>query len=445
MGVVFILPFIFLQLPLPSLIFIPSFPYFYYLKIINTSQLYKMLLALSYHQKVKDHFKQQAKTWHYFSITKNKEEQLLQFKTELLKNTYKFDATTENFIYDKVAFAKEKLQLQNLAVTVYQAQYTDELNASIVYLNNEAHIVFSGPITKLLDEDELLAVLAHELTHIKLYSMLDGDLEIADRIITAIANNYNSEAAYFETARLFRLYTEIFCDRGAYNVLEKTAPVITSLVKASTGLDKVNAENYVKQADEIFSAENNLKTLGVSHPENFIRAKAIQLWHQKKEEAEEEIIKMIEGSSDLDQLDIFRQKELTHFTKQFLQLFLKPKWFQSTMVLSQAKQYFADFTLDEKALLTEKFTETISTAHVSIKNYLSYVLLDFALLDSTLEQIPSGWAFQFAEDMQLKDCYDAITKKELKLSDKKLQQHKQKMLAAYYEVKESEGEQIYGG
>ena len=240
-----------------------------------------MLTALSYHQKVKDHFKQQSKTWDYFATAKNKEDQLLQFKTELLKNTYKFDPVTEHFIYDKLKIVKEKLDLQNLPVTVYQSQYTDELNASIVYLNNEAHIVFSGTITKLLDEEELLAVLAHELTHIKLYSMLDGNLEVADRIITAIANNYNSEASYFETARLFRLYTEIFCDRGAYTVLEKTGPVITSLVKVSTGLDKVNAESYVKQADEIFSANMTTKASGVSHPENFIRAKAIQLWHDK--------------------------------------------------------------------------------------------------------------------------------------------------------------------
>lgn len=404
-----------------------------------------MLTAMSYHQKVKDHFKNQPKTWDYFAIAKNKDEQLQQFKTELLKNTYKFDPATESFIYDKVAIAKEKLVLQNLPVTVYQAQYTDELNASIVCLNNEAHIVFSGPITKLLDEEELLAVLAHELTHIKLYSMLDGELEVADRIITAIANNYSSEASYFETARLFRLYTEIFCDRGAYQVLQKTAPVITSLVKASTGLDKVNADNYVKQADEIFSADSNIKAATISHPENFIRAKAIQLWHEKKEASEEEIIKMIEGASDIDQLDIFRQSDLTQLTRRFLQLFLKPKWFQTTMVISQAKQYFADFSWDDKAMLDEKFIETISKAHLSVKDYLSYVLLDFVLVDTTLEEVPAGWAFQFAEDMQLKDAYEAAIKKELKMSDKKLQQHKQKVLNAYYGVKENEGEQIYEG
>ncbi len=402
-----------------------------------------MLTALPYHQKVKDHFKSQAKTWEYFAVNKNKEEQLQQFKTELLKNTYKFDPATDAFIYDKIAIVKEKLGLETLPVIVYQAQYTDELNASIVYLNNEAHIVFSGSVTRILDDEELLAVLAHELTHIKLYSMLEGDLEVADRIITSIANNYNSEVSYFETARLFRLYTEIFCDRGAYAVIEKTGPVITSLVKTSTGLDKVNADSYLKQADEIFANETGLKTVGISHPENFIRAKAIQLWHDKKELADEEIVKMIEGSVDLDQLDIFKQKDLAQLTRQFLQLFIKPGWFQSTMILSQAKQYFADFALDEKALLTEALVERIQTAHQSIRDYLGYVLLDFVLVDASLEEIPSGWAFQFAEDMGLKESYDAIIKKEMKFSDKRLTQHKQKSLAAYYEVKENEKEQIY--
>ncbi len=404
-----------------------------------------MLLSLPYHQKVREHFKSQPKTWDYFSVEKNKEGQLEQFKSELLKNTYKFDPAVDHFIYDKLTIAKEKLELQNLPVTVYQAQYTDELNATIVYLNGEAHIVFSGPITKLLDEEELLAVLAHELTHIKLYAMLEGDLEVTDRIITAIANNHNSEASYYETARLFRLYTEIFCDRGAYKVTGNTAPVITSLVKASTGLDKVNAESYLKQADEIFSAENDLKTVGIFHPENFIRARAIELWHQKQELAEPEIIKMIEGHSNIDQLDIFKQKELAGLTRNFLHLFLKPKWFQSTMVISQAKQYFTDFTPDTKAILDEKTIETLSTLHTSVKDYLAYVLLDFVLIDPTLEEIPAGWAIQFAEDVQLKDTYDAILKKEMKFSDKKLQQYKEKMLAAYYEVKENEGEQIYEG
>jgi Zn-dependent protease with chaperone function len=397
-----------------------------------------MLQALPYHLKVRDHFAQQTKTWNFFAAVKTKEEQLAQYKTELLKNTYKFDVKADAGIYEKVEKAKEKLGLQQLPVTVYQAQYTDEMNASIVFLNNEAHIVFSGRITQLLDENELLAILAHELTHIKLYSTLQGELETAERIIMAIAGNYHSEPAYYETARLYRLYTEIFCDRGAYTVVEDTAPVITSLVKIATGLDKISAESYIKQAGEIFSTASGVKAATVSHPENFIRARAIQLWHEKKEAAEEEIIKMIEGMTDLDQLDVFKQKELLQLTRKFMQLLLKPNWFRSTLVTSLAKQYFADFTYDDDITLEDQFVKTISGSHTSIKDYLGYIMLDFALVDGALEQIPFGWAFQFAEAIQLKDVFGAIVKKELQLSDKKLQQHQQKTMAAWYKLKESE-------
>jgi hypothetical protein len=402
------------------------------------------LSAIPYHIKVKDHFFQQSKTWQFFASAKTKADQLVLFKTELLKNTYKFNQETDTALYYKVNTVKEKLGLQNLPVTIYQAQYTDELNASIVYLENEAQIVFSGRIMQLLNEDELLAVLAHELTHIKLYSMLGGDMETADRIITSIANNFNSEASYFETARLFRLYTEIFCDRGAFAVLGNTAPVITSLVKLATGLDHVNAESYVKQAEEIFSvAGAGSQANAVSHPENFIRAKAIDLWSKKNKEAEDEIIKMIEGTVHLDQLDIFKQKELSNLTRTFLQLYLKPKWFQTSMVTGLAKQYFADFSWKEDAKISDTTINRINGADASVREYFAYVLLDFCLLDPNLENIPLGWAFQFAEDMQLKDVFDNIIRKELKFSDKKLQQHKAKTLAAYYEVKENQSEQIY--
>lgn len=399
--------------------------------------------ALSYHRNVCQHFKAQPKTWDFFAAHKTRNEQLSGFKLELLKNTYKFDPVADSGLYEKVSIAKEKLGLTDLIVQVYQAQFAEELNASIIYVDGEAHLVFSGRITQLLNDDELVAVIAHELAHIRLYTMLNGDLEITDRIITAIANNYNSDAAHHETARLFRLYTEIFCDRGAYAVLENTAPVITSLVKIATGLQKVSAESYVAQAEEIFAAEKEVKAATISHPENFIRARAVQLWHNQKESAEAEIMNMIEGSTDLDQLDIFKQLKLTTLTRKFLQLFLKPIWFQTVLVLSHARQFFPNFVLDENAMLDEALLQSLTDAHPSLKEYLSYLLLDFVLVDASLEVVPFGWAFQFAEEAQLKDTFDAIVKKEFKFTDKKLQQHKQKTVAAYHEVKESAAVSIY--
>jgi hypothetical protein len=141
---------------------------------------------------------------------------------------------------------------------------------------------------------------------------------------------------------------------------------------------------------------------------------------------------MIEGITDLDQLDVFKQKDLALLTRKFMQLLVKPTWFRSTLVTNLAKQYFADFEFDDEITADEQFIETISNAHSSIKDYLGYVALDFALVDGSLEQVPFGWAFQFTENMQMKEVFDAIVKKELQLSDKKLQQHKQNTMAAWY-------------
>ncbi len=404
-----------------------------------------MLSLLPYHQKVLTHFKQQPKTWEFFAAAKTREDQLHQYKTSLLKNTYKFSPDTDQKLFQAVHTAKEKLGLNTLSVSIYQAQYTDEINASIIYLESEAHIVFSGQILNLLNDHELLAVIAHELTHIKLYTAVSGDAEVADRIVTAIANSPDSEPSYYETARLFRLYTEIYCDRGAYLVCGDPAPAITSLVKVATGLHEVNADNYCKQAEEIFALDHNTRTQTVSHPENFIRARSLQLWHNQKESAEPAIIKMIEGVTEIDQLDIFKQRELADLTLEILHLYLKPKWFRTTLVMSQAKQYFSTFASNEKIVLTNTLLNNLEQAHESVKEYFSYLLLDFALIDPALEDVPFGWAFQFAEDIYLKEAFDSVVKKEMKFSDKKLQQHKKKTLDAFSAVKEGEGEQIYEG
>lgn len=125
-----------------------------------------------------------------------------------------------------------------------------------------------------------------------------------------------------------------------------------------------------------------------------------------------------------------------------MQVLLQPDWFRTNLVTSLAKQYFADFSWEEEAMADEQLAEAISSAHPSIKDYLGYIMLDFALVDGSLEQIPFGWAFQLAETIQLKDVFDAIVKKELQLSDKKMQQHKQKTMAAWYKLKEGEKEQV---
>jgi hypothetical protein len=387
---------------------------------------------LSYHLKIRDYFKRQPGIWAFFSASRKKEEQLASFKSELLKNTYQFHPASDPNLYEKINIIQDRLGLGHLRVTAYQAAHSSELNASIVCLRDEAHMVFSGNILELLNEEELSALIAHELAHIKFCSLMNGELEIADRIITVLAGSPDGSASHYETARLFRLYKEIYCDREAYNIRNEAGPVITMLLKLTTGLSTVHAENYIRQAEEIFSGEGVIQSASLTHPENYIRTRALHLWHESSKEgkppAEDAIAQMIEGIRQLDRLDVLAQKELSDLTRALLEAYLHPEWVQTTVVTALACQYFPDLGTangagpgwkgaENGAVFPDQLKNFLTNAHQSIQEYFAYVLLDLALADPDLEDVPLGHARELAEMIGLSSVLEPIVKKETTYGD----------------------------
>ena len=308
----------------------------------------------------------------------------------------------------------------------------EDINATIVYLNDEAHIVFSGKLMQTLNDEELLAIIAHELSHVQLYKQLDGQVEVTDRIVSAIGNHPGSTPAHYETARLFKLYTEIFCDRGAYLVTGNYRPIISSLVKSATGLQTVNADSYIKQAEEIFATDATTKTVGVTHPENFVRARAVWLWHSKGHEAESLIREMIEGHTGFDELDLFKQQTIASITQQLITLILQPSWMQTPQAIALGKQYFGSLDLNESSEKKQLLTR-IESLQQNVQEYLAYVLYDFATVDKQLEDVPLGYSFFLADELKLSEAFATAVKKERKLTDKKTASLKKQTLAEFHQ------------
>lgn len=384
---------------------------------------------MPYHVELRDYLKSEERDlWNWFASAKAQADYTENLRLELLKSAYRLDAATHPELFQAAAHVKQALQL-DIPVTLYQAQNTSQLNAMLYFMPGEGHVVLSGPILNLLNAEELKSVLGHELAHYHLWQWQDGELHIADRLIQAVACDPRAAGSHENTAHRFQLYTEIFADRGSLCVTQDVHPVVASLVKLHTGLNQVSAPAYLKQAEEIFSREN-VTTEGLSHPEAFIRARALSLWHEQRHDTHPQIARMIEGVAALDRLDLIGQKRMMQSTRLLLEQLLCPKWFQTSAVLGHAKLFFNDFkpgaSADASAL------ESLRTEDSKTRDYFSYVLLDFVTADPELDDLPLAAALDLSRRLEMDALFEKLAAKELKLKVRdvrKLKEQAAEMLA----------------
>ena len=370
------------------------------------------LEPLPYHNELRDYLKsEERELWNWFSSAKAKADYTENLRLELLKSTYRLDAEGHPELYQSLEEAKVRLQL-DIPVTLYQAQNSPQLNATLFFIPGQGHIVFSGPMFTLLNAAEIRSVIGHELAHYRLWEREGGEFHITDRLIHAVAHDPRASASHGQTARRHQLYTEIFADRGSLRVTGEANPVVASLVKIETGLAQVSAASYLKQAEEIFS-KGDVATEGVSHPEAFIRARALDLWQRQPNGVAEQISAMIEGKAALDELDLIGQRRLTAATRQLLEYLLRPKWFQTPATLGHAKLFFSDFRAPNGN--TPVSCEGLKFTDPKLREYLCYVLLDFAKADPELDEMPLAAALELSRQLDLDAQFEKLAARELKL------------------------------
>lgn len=366
--------------------------------------------------------KHEGEVWKWHADAERRIVDAENVRLSLLKDTYRMDDEGHPELFREIAAAKESLGLQGIEIFAYQAQNDPRPNAAICYLPGEAHLIFSGPTLTLLSSDELRAVIGHELAHYLLWQMDAGDYYLADRILHEAADHPGSEPSHANSARLWALATELFADRGALKACGSIETAVASLVKISTGLSQVSGRSYLSQAAEIFS-KSKVRTEQLTHPETFMRARALQLWQDEDPSLDGEISDMIEDRDGLDELDLLQQAEMTGVTRRFLQLHLAPGWFRSEAVMAHARLYFPDFQPGQVSeALPEEFTELSKPR----REYLCSVMLDFCAVDPDLENIPSAAALERARELECTGHFEKLLSKELKMKAKDLKQLKEK-------------------
>lgn len=374
------------------------------------------LNPLKYHISLRDYLKSvHEQVWDWFSSIEAKSNYSEEVELYLLKTTYRMTREGHEGLYSTVDDVLTALDI-DVPVTLYQAQDTSHNSAALFFTPNHGHVVLVGSVMELLNEDELKALLAHELAHFKLWVEDDGEFLLTDQILTAMANEPRAAASHHQSARYHQLYTEIYADKGSL-LLTDEQTAISTLIKVHTGLKKVDVQSYIQQAADIFS-KGKVKTEGFSHPELFVRVQAVRAYSTRDslEEYEAEVKNLIEGSSSLVELDILGQEKMTQNTRKFILYHLRDSWHRTGTVLAHAGHLFSDLSFED--MEEDSFVLDLSEAHKEVQDYYVYLLVDFASVDIDLEENAIAAAFLTAEKIGLADRFESIVSKELKILKK---------------------------
>jgi Zn-dependent protease with chaperone function len=198
-------------------------------------------------------------------------------------------------IYNKFEQAAAILDLPELPELYVSSQYV--INAVAFGVEKYQIILYAGLID-FLTEEELLAVIGHELGHVKCEHMLYKTMAYILRYFGAQAlyNLLPAGTAFLATIPLqlaileWERKAELSCDRAGLLVVQDPEVVASALAKLAGGskriLPEINLDEVLKQAQEYDASSEGLVEklfkvnvmLVQTHPFPIVRAKEIMDW-----------------------------------------------------------------------------------------------------------------------------------------------------------------------
>ncbi|WP_298960490.1 M48 family metalloprotease [uncultured Roseibium sp.] len=256
---------------------------------------------IPYHHELTDCLKQNEDgLWEWFASDKLTEHADKDARLYLLKNAVRLDEEDHPAVH---ALAREVATVLGIMVpiTLYQDNNGGQRNAMLVRMTSEVSILFGGDILSFLSEEQLRALMAHEMAHFLFNSLESGAFNITDNLLNWICQ-HGGESSHQRSLWLSNLYQEIFADRVALQICKNLEAPLSLLVIVGAGIANVSAQAYLKQAEEALEAAildgQYSGADSDSHPELFIRALAMRDWFEGREEADSRLKHMVEGGTD---------------------------------------------------------------------------------------------------------------------------------------------------
>lgn len=329
---------------------------------------------------------------------------------ELLRSTYRLDPTAHPDVHAAAARAAA-----GLGITVPLDLYADGgrsgANAELLFVPTRAVLVFTGDTLEILDADELCSVAGHELAHHLLWTAEGGRYLAAARLLDAAESDARTPSEYLETARRYRLATELFADRGALAACGTLHSAVSGLVKMTTGLRTVDPTSYLRQAAEV---DFTKPSAGVTHPETVLRAWALQEWVERPDTADGVVASALTSQLDLSTIDVVGQDELAAITRDVVAAVLATDGLRGEDAVELAGQYGVELPV---APVTPPDLGARGLS-VETTRYLAAVLVDFATADPDAGVEAQALALALGDRMGLGKETEKTVVRELGLSDR---------------------------